>query len=93
MPEDSSWFVDEYGPDRPKLDQEIKSIYEGNVDRGWTAPKLYATAFREGSTEFYFSQKPGENGKQDGGDLDGYFVYDQSSFRFVPAEDINETLP
>jgi TonB family protein len=102
----------------PDLEQEIKTIYEGNVERGWMTPKLlqysdpdavnapidhflncmdkivplFQTAFHEGSTSFYMSQKRGENGKQVAGDLNGFFVYDQGGFRFIPM-DILMKLP
>jgi len=29
-----------YGGVLPDLEQEIKTIYEGNVERGWMTPKL-----------------------------------------------------
>src|SRR5207245_9773250 len=47
---------------------------------------LYQTNFNGDSAGFYFSQKPGENGTQVAGDLDGYFIYDQGAFRFIPTE-------
>lgn len=52
MPDGSTWFTDEYGPGfgaslaaayeraRPTLTEEIKAVYEGNVRRGWTSPKI-----------------------------------------------------
>src|SRR5215467_8267142 len=52
MPEDSTWFTDEYGPGfggsllasyrgvRPGLAQEIKEVYEANVGYGWMTPKI-----------------------------------------------------
>jgi TonB family protein len=122
LPKNSAWFMNEYGPGfgaslaaayaraLPGLEQEIKTIYEGNVDRGWMTPKLlryenpdttdapidrflncmnkivplYQSAFHDGRTSFYMSLKPGENGKHAAGDLDGFFVYDQGGFRFIP---------
>lgn len=58
MPEDSTWFKDEFGPafgprlagayqrTRPALQQEMQSVYEGNAQRGWLHPKIlrYADA-------------------------------------------------
>jgi len=128
IPQDSTWFTDEYGPGfgaslaaayrrvTPGLEQEIKIVYEGNVQRGWTTPKifryvdpesvdapldrflncmdqivpLYTTGFQGDSQDFYMSQKPGENGTQIAGDLDGYFIYDQGSFRFIPIKILME---
>jgi TonB family protein len=52
MPDGSTWFTEEYGPDfgaslaaayervRHDLPEEIKAVYEGNVKRGWTSPKV-----------------------------------------------------
>jgi TonB family protein len=52
VPENSTWFTDVYGVGfganleaiyrlaKPGLPGEIKSIYEENVRRGWTAPKI-----------------------------------------------------
>ena len=52
IPDGSTWFTDEYGPGfgtslaaayervRPNLEQEIKTVYEGNAKRGWTNPKI-----------------------------------------------------
>ena len=52
LPEDSAWFTEEYGPGfgaslasayrriAPDLEQQIKTIYEGNVERGWITPKI-----------------------------------------------------
>ncbi len=122
VPANSTWFTVEYGHGFgeslaaayarlvPELESEIKSIYEGNVERGWMTPKLniydnpdavnapidgflncmdkivplYQTAFHDNSTAFYMSQKPGQNGTQAAGDLNGFFVYDQDGFRFIP---------
>jgi TonB family protein len=124
LPKNSVWFAVEYGPGfgaslaaayervSPGLEHEIRTIYEGNVERGWMSPKLlrydnpdavgspidtflncmnkivplYQTAFHNGSTAFYMSQKSGENGNQAAGDLDGFFVYDQGGFRFIPMD-------
>lgn len=124
VPEDSTWFVDTYGPGfgaslaaayqrlRPSLEKEIKTVYEGNVQRGWTGPKilrytdpesvnapvdhflnsmnqivpLYTTAFQGNGPSFFMSLKPGDNGRQGAGDLDGYFIYDRGGFRFIPME-------
>lgn len=50
--EDSTWFTEEYGPGfgaslaaayqrlKPGLEEEIKTIYEGDVNRGWTNPRI-----------------------------------------------------
>jgi TonB family protein len=122
MPKKSAWFAVQYGPSfgaslaaayervSPGLENEIRAIYEGNVERGWMTPKLlryenpdavdspidtflncmnkivplYQTAFHDGRTAFYMSLKPGENNKGAAGDLNGFFVYDQGSFRFIP---------
>jgi len=130
MPENSTWFTDEYGPGFgtslaaayrrivPSLEEEIKTIYHGNVRRGWMSPRilsyrdpeqvnapidhflncmnqivpLYQTVFQGTSASFYMSQNSGENGKQAAGDLDGFFVYDQGGFRFIPG-DIMMMLP
>jgi len=124
LPTNSKWLTEEYGPGfganlatayrklEPGLEQEIKTIYEGNVERGWITPgirrytepesvnapidqflncmdqivPLYQTNFKGDSAELFFSQKPGENGMQVAGDLDGYFIYDQGAFRFIPIE-------
>ena len=124
LPPNSKWLTEEYGPGfganlatayrelEPGLEQEIKTIYEGNVERGWITPEirryldpesvnapidqflncmeqivpLYATNFHGDSGSLYYSQKAGENGKQVAGDLNGYFVYDQGGFRFIPTE-------
>ncbi len=52
VPEDSTWFVDTYGPGfgaslagaysqaRPDLEEQIRVIYETDVKRGWTNPKI-----------------------------------------------------
>src|SRR5712691_2469859 len=52
MPENSTWFTDEYGPGfgtslaaayrraAPDLEQEIKAIYEANVQGGRMNPKI-----------------------------------------------------
>jgi TonB family protein len=51
MPENSTWFVDEYGPgfgarlatmyrQEPSLETRIKQVYEGDVRRGWTSPTI-----------------------------------------------------
>jgi hypothetical protein len=56
MPEDSSWFKDEFGPafgprlaaayqrTRPALEQELQTVYEGNAQRGWSRPKIFRYA-------------------------------------------------
>ena len=131
IPENSTWFADEYGPGfgaslaaayrraAPELEEEIKTVYEGNVQRGWTKPKilsyadaekvnapidhflnrmnqvvpLYQTAFQGDSPAFGLKlSRPGEPLKPSAGDLNGYFVYDHASFRFIPA-DILMKLP
>jgi TonB family protein len=52
LPADSTWFKDEYGPGfganlsaayqraSADLELEMKSIFEGNVKRGWMSPKV-----------------------------------------------------
>lgn len=121
MPDDSTWFIDEYGPgfgarlailyrQVPSLETRIKQVYEGDVRRGWMSPTilryadpekvnaptdrflncmdkivpLYATAFRAGQPSMVM--KLGEDVRQTAGDLDGYFVYNQGRFRFIPQE-------
>jgi hypothetical protein len=122
LPKNSTWFTDEYGPgfgrslaaryelDLPGMEDGIRAIYEGNVQRGWTTPKLisydnpdtvdspidhflncmnkivplYQTAFHNGYTAFYMSLKPEKNNDQAAGDLDGFYIYDQGAFRFIP---------
>src|SRR5260370_28729022 len=56
MPEDPPWFTDEYGPgfgaslaaayrrSVPELEEDIKTVYEANVQRGWTKPKILTYA-------------------------------------------------
>lgn len=58
VPEGNQWFVDEFGPGfgasmsrayrklKPSLEQDMRAIYEGNVQRGWMEPKVqrYADA-------------------------------------------------
>jgi hypothetical protein len=56
MPEDSTWFKDEFGPAfgprlaaaylkaRPTLEQEMQTVYEGNAQRGWLQPKIFRYA-------------------------------------------------
>jgi TonB family protein len=122
IPDGSAWFTDVYGPGfgaslaaayqraKPGLEGEITAVYEGDVARGWTTPKilrytdpesvdspldhflnsmnqivpLYATAFQATRMSFVLSLKPGGGPAQMAGDLDGYFIYDQGGFRFVP---------
>lgn len=121
MPDDSTWFIDEYGPgfgsklsteyrQEPSLETRIKQVYEGDVRRGWMSPTilryenpekvnaptdrflncmnkivpLYATAFREGQPGMVMML--GEDVRQTAGDLDGYFVYYQGRFRFIPTD-------
>jgi TonB family protein len=125
IPDNSTWFTDEYGPgfgaslaaayhqEMPNLQEEIRSVYEGNAKRGWTNPKilrytdpesvnspidtflncmdnlvpLYATAFQGDTPRFYVSLKIGGKVKPPSlGDLDGYFIYDRSGFRFIPSD-------
>ncbi|MHB8755050.1 MAG: energy transducer TonB [Candidatus Acidiferrales bacterium] len=50
--DNSTWFTDEYGPgfgaslaaayhrEMPNLEDEIRSVYEGNAKRGWTNPEI-----------------------------------------------------
>jgi TonB family protein len=52
LPADSTWFTEEYGPGfgaslesayrrvAPDLERQIKSVYEGNVERGWMTPTV-----------------------------------------------------
>jgi TonB family protein len=52
VPEDSTWWVGEYGlgfgtrlkaayeRQRRELEQEIRTVYEGNAKRGWASPKV-----------------------------------------------------
>jgi TonB family protein len=124
LPKNSTWFIDKYGPgfgtrlaanyekDLPGMEEGIKAIYEGNVERGWTTPKLirydnpdavdsptdhflncmnkivplYQTAFHDGRPMFYMPIRPAGNTKGAAGDLDGFFIYDQGGFRFVPMD-------
>jgi TonB family protein len=51
---------------------------------------LYQAAFKDGN--LYYSQKPGENGKQVAGDPSGYFIYYQGGFRFIPTN-VLQKLP
>lgn len=130
MPVNSTWFTDEYGPGFgaslaaayrravPELEEEIKTVYEGDVQRGLMSPRiliykdseqvnapidhflncmnqivpLYQSVFQGTSASMQFSLGPGKKGKQIGGDLDGFFVYDQGGFRFIP-ENILMKLP
>jgi TonB family protein len=130
IPQNSAWFMNEYGPgfgaslagayerEVPGLEQIIKNTYEGNVERGWTTPKLlrfenpdttnwptdsflnsmnkivplYQTAFDGSATTFYMPLKSSANRRLPSGDLDGFFVYDQGSFRFIP-ENVFMKLP
>jgi TonB family protein len=53
MPVDSTWFTDVYGPGfgsslaaayrraAPNLEQEIRTVYEGNAHHGWVKPKIF----------------------------------------------------
>ena len=125
IPDNSTWFTDEYGPgfgaslgaayhrEMPSLEEEIKNVYEGNARHDWTNPKilrymdpesvdspidaflncmdqivpLYATAFQGDTTRFYVSLKIGGKAKPPSlGDLNGYFIYDRSGFRFIPSD-------
>jgi len=47
---------------------------------------LHTAAFQGGAPTILMSLKPGENGKQAAGDLDGFFIYDLGGFRFIPYE-------
>ena len=52
LPTNSTWFVEEYGAGfgtslaaayrrmEPELEQEILTIYQGNLERGWRLPKI-----------------------------------------------------
>ncbi|HTX15177.1 MAG TPA: hypothetical protein VMD77_07775 [Candidatus Baltobacteraceae bacterium] len=52
IPDGSTWFTDVYGPGfgaslaaaylraKPDLEGEITAVYEGDIARGWTAPKI-----------------------------------------------------
>lgn len=124
MPEDSTWFTDEYGPgfgaslaaayrrELPSLEQEIKGIYEANVEAGRLNPKivgygdpesanapidhflncmnqvvpLYQTSFLGDQPMIQMTLKQGGGGKVTAGDLDGYFVYANGGFRYIPSE-------
>lgn len=130
MPEESTWFTDEYGPGfgnsllasyrqtKPELQQEMKEVYEANVGYGWTNPKimryddpdktnspidnflnsmnkivpLYQTAFQGDRTSFRIKPAGPGSGmraipiKVAAGDLNGYYVFVQDRFRFIPAE-------
>lgn len=56
MPEDGTWFKDEFGQAfgprlaaayqkaKPLLEQDIRTIYEGNAERGWSQPKIFRYA-------------------------------------------------
>jgi len=70
MPEDSTWFKDQFGPAfgprlaaayqraETTLEQEIRTIYEGNILRGWLKPKVfrYEDAARVDSpTDYYLN--------------------------------------
>jgi TonB family protein len=124
MPENSTWFTDEYGPGfgaslaaayrraAPQLEEEIKTVYEANALRGWMEPKiliyadpekvnapidhflnsmnqivsLYQTAFQGDRPGFTLKlSQTGGPLVAVAGDLDGYFVYDQIGFRFIPS--------
>lgn len=130
MPEDSTWFTNEYGPGfgnsllasyrqaKTDLAQEIKEVYEANVGYGWMNPKilryddpektnspidhflnsmnkivpLYQTAFQGDRTSFRIKPAGPGSGirampiKVAVGDLNGYYVFVQDRFRFIPAE-------
>jgi TonB family protein len=124
IPEDSTWFTDEYGPGFgaslgaayrravPDLAQEIKAIYEANVQASRMNPKilrygdpesvnapidhflncmnqvvpLYQTAFVGDRPMFQMTTKPGGGGSVTAGDLNGYFVYANGGFRYIPSE-------
>lgn len=45
----------------------------------------YQTAFQGDSPRFYGSLNPGKSVKFGAGDLDGYFIHDQTGFRFIPT--------
>ena len=45
---------------------------------------LYAATSVGGNISIILSLKPGVTGRPTAGDLDGYFIYDQGGFRFVP---------
>jgi TonB family protein len=52
FPQDSTWFISVYGPgfgaslasayrrEAPEIEEQVKSIYEENVVRGWMTPKI-----------------------------------------------------
>lgn len=123
MPENSTWFTDEYGPGfgaslaaaykraLPSLEQEIRTLYEANVQDGRTNPKilrygdpetvnapidhflncmnqivpLFQTAFLGDRPMFQMALKSGGAVRVAAGDLDGYFVYADGGFRFIPS--------
>jgi TonB family protein len=124
LPEDSTWFIDEYGAgfgaslaaayrrELPGLEQEIKGIYEANMQAGRMNPKilrygdaesvnapidhflncmnqvvpLYQTSFLGDQPMFQMTLKPGGGGRVTAGDLNGYFVYANGGFRYIPSE-------
>jgi TonB family protein len=124
LPEDSTWFIDEYGPgfgaslakayrrELPGLEQEIKEIYEANMQAGRMNPKIlrygdpesvnapidhflncmnqvvpiYQTSFLGDQPMFQMTLKQGGGGKVTAGDLNGYFVYANGGFRYIPSE-------
>jgi TonB family protein len=124
LPEDSTWFIDEYGPgfgaslaaayrrELPGLEQEIKEIYEANAQAGLMSPKtvrygdpesvnapidhflncmnqvvpLYQTSFLGDQPMFQMTLKPGGGARVAAGDLDGYFIYANGGFRYIPSE-------
>lgn len=130
MPEDSTWFTNEYGlgfgnsllasyrQAKPELVQEMREVFEANVGYGWMNPKilryddpektnspidhflnsmnkivpLYQTAFQGDRTSFRIKPAGPGSGirampiKVAAGDLNGYYVFVQDRFRFIPAE-------
>ena len=130
MPEDSTWFTDEYGPGfgnsllvsyrlvKPELAQQIRDVYEANVGYGWMSPKilryddpektnspidhflnsmnkivpLYQTAFQGDRPSVRIKPAGPGSGirampmRVAAGDLNGYYVFVQGRFRFIPAD-------
>jgi TonB family protein len=81
---------------KPKLLRyENPDVTDAPIDRFLNSMNkivpLYQTAFNGSRTFFNMPLVPGQSGKL-AGDLDGFFVYDQGAFRFLPM-DILMKLP
>jgi TonB family protein len=130
MPEDSKWFTNVFGPgfganlstayrrSTPNLERELLTIFEGDVQRGWTKPKvfrftyaesaefptdkildcmndvvpLYQTAVNGTRTLTISTSSADQKSRVIAGDPNGYFVFVDGGFRFIPA-DILRKLP